>query len=95
MLGSFAGACRAAGVGVRRWRVYDGSQGDARPRGEGDVDVGLGERNKQEPWACILRGKRSDDGERAQAERALRALSGAWFEPGVGPEYPRPWIPER
>ena len=94
MLGSFAGACRAAGAGVRRWRVYDGSQGDARPRGEGDVDVGLGERKNQGPWACILQGKRSDAGERAQAQRALRALCGAWFDPGVGPEYPRPRIPE-
>jgi hypothetical protein len=48
----------------------------------------------QKPWACILQGKRSDVDERAQAERALRALFGAWFDPGVGPEYPRPRIPE-
>jgi hypothetical protein len=47
--------------------VYDGSQGGARPRGEGDVDVGLGELKNQGPWACVLRGKRSDVGERAQA----------------------------
>ena len=71
---------------VRRWRVYDGSQGDARPHGEGDVEVGLGELKNQGPWACILRGKRSDVGEHAQAERTLRALCGAWFDPGVGPE---------